>query len=82
MGEVIMVYRIMPNPEKLDSVKRGLERLRPVRIEEEPIAFGLVALNVTIRMPDEGGIQDEIEERIRNIDGVDSMELITFTRAM
>jgi elongation factor 1-beta len=82
MGEVIVVYKIMPDPEKFDSVKKGLQRLRPERVEEEPIAFGIKALKVTMAMPDSGGVQDEIEEKLRKIDGVNSMELVTFSRAI
>ena len=46
MGSVVVVYRIMPSDiDSIQSVKKAVEHLKPARIEEEPIAFGMSAIN-------------------------------------
>ena len=83
MGDVIIVLKVLPNdPGKLESVKKGLEALKPQRLEEEPIGFGLSALKFTTMIPDEGGKQDELEEKIRAIDGVGEIEVLHASRSM
>lgn len=83
MGEVICVYRILPNSlENFDQVKKSLEELKPERIEEEPIAFGLKAIKFTKIIPDASGSQDELEKKLESIDGVDNIEAIMVSRSM
>ncbi len=83
MGEVICVYKIMPDgPESFDKVKEALEAMEPNRLEEEPIAFGLKALKFTKIIPDEGGKIEELENELNEIDGVGSVENIVTSRAM
>ena len=83
MGEVILVYRVLPTgPDHFDSVKAGLEKLGPKRLEEEPIGFGLKALKMTVIVPDEGGSQEELEQKISAIKGVGDMTLEHFSRSM
>ena len=83
MGEVILAMRVMPDdPGSLDKVKAGLEKLDPERLEEEPIGFGVTALKVTAIIPDAGGEQDAIEEKIRAIDGVGEVEVLQASRRM
>lgn len=83
MGKVICVYRIMPSaPEKFDNVKKSLEELKPERLEEEPIAFGLKALKFTKVIPDESGTQDELENKLESIDGVENIETLTVSRSL
>jgi elongation factor 1-beta len=83
MGDVIIVYKILPaSPDKFDQVKAGLEKLKPQRLEEEPIGFGLSALKFTAIIPDAGGHQDELEEKIRSIDGVGEIEVLRASRSM
>jgi len=83
MGDVIFVYRILPKgPESLEGLKARLQELKPIRLEEEPIGFGLSAIKMTIMVPDEGGKQEELENRMRKIEELESFEVETFTRAM
>jgi elongation factor 1-beta len=83
MGEVILVYKILPeSPEDFDKVKQSLEAFKPEKLEEEPIAFGLKAIKLTIIVPDASGAQEELEEKIRAIDGVKDFELLTFSRCL
>jgi len=83
MGDVIIVLKVMPNdPAKFASVKKSLEKLKPKRLEEEPIGFGLSALIFTTLIPDAGGTQDELEEKIRKIDGVGDFEVLRTSRSL
>ena len=49
MGDVIAVFRILPDaPDNFDKVKKQVEELKPVKFEEDPIAFGLKAIKATL----------------------------------
>ncbi len=83
MGEVICVYRIMPgSPDDSEGVKKALEALKPNRLEEEPVAFGLVALKFTKIIPDGPGNLETLEKKLSDIEGVGSVENIRTSRAM
>jgi elongation factor 1-beta len=83
MGEVICVYRIMPErPEDLEYVKKRLEGMNPARLEEEPIGFGVVALKFTIIIKDGPGELEVLEERLGRIEKIGSCENIMTTRAL
>jgi elongation factor 1-beta len=83
MGEVICVYRIMPaSPEKFDDMKKALEALKPERMEEEPIAFGLKAIKFTKIIPDASGAQDELEKKLESIDLAENVETLMVSRSM
>jgi elongation factor 1-beta len=83
MGEVILVIRVLPDgPDSVQKVKKGLEALKPQRLEEEPLAFGMVAFRLAIIIPDAGGEQDRMENRVNAIPGVGSSEVIQASRAM
>ena len=53
-----------------------------VRAEEEPIAFGLKALKITFVSNEEKGSTDSLEEQIKEIEGVNSVETIDVRRAL
>ena len=83
MGEVICVYKIMPDsPESFGRVRKALEGMEPNRLEEEPVAFGLIALKFTKIIPDAPGNLEELENKLNGIDGVGSVENIMTSRAM
>ena len=83
MGDVICVYRIMPgSPEDFEGVKKALEAMEPNRLEEEPVAFGLVALKFTKIIPDGPGNLEALEKKLSDIEGVGSVENIRTSRAM
>ena len=83
MGDVILVLKILPSgPDKLEHVRQELQKLKPMRLEEEPIGFGLSAIKLTSMIPDEGGSQDELEEKIRSIDGVSEIEVLQASRSL
>ena len=75
MGEVICVYKVLPDsPESFDKVKDLLEAMQPARLEEEPIAFGLKALIFTKIIPDGEGVLEDLENKLNDLDGVGSVE--------
>lgn len=73
MGEVAVTFKLMPEDRDID-----LDRIRdevssmidPHSMEEEPVAFGLKALNVVKVIPEDAGGPDETEESLKSIDGV------------
>lgn len=81
MGNVMMVYRIMPEDpdEDLEKIKGKIEEIVEEHGEykgssEEKVAFGLKAVIARIVIPDAGGLVDKIEEGLASIPGVQSVE--------
>lgn len=52
------------------------------KVSEEPIAFGLNALNIIFIMDEALGSPDALEETIRGIEGVQSVEVTDVRRAI
>ena len=77
----MLVLKVYPNePEDLEKVKKKIPEVLPekatlVEVREEPIGFGFSALLVGVKVPDEGGIQGDVEEAIASVEGVDSVEV-------
>lgn len=81
MGDVAVKIKVFPeNPEKLEDVKKEVSKLvKVVKVEEEPIGFGLVAAVVTFVMKDGGGL-DEIEEKITALSDVSQVQIVDMGR--
>ena len=81
MGDVLIVFKIYPNePEDLEKIKENVGKVLPgkaelVEVREEPIGFGFSALLVGVKVPDEGGIQEEVEKALSSLEGVDTVEV-------
>ncbi len=82
MGDVVMKIKVMPADVEtsLDSIFEKIQEVKGEKIEIrdkkiQPIAFGLKALIVMAVMPDEGSIGDEFVDRIKGIEGVESVEI-------
>jgi len=85
MAEVIATFRVMPTgvDVDLDALEAKIKKLiKADRIKREPIAFGLVALNVTKIIPDAGGELAAIEEKLKKLDGVSGVEVTDLTRTL
>ncbi|MDO5848420.1 MAG: elongation factor 1-beta [Methanobrevibacter sp.] len=89
MGEVVATLRIMPeSPEvDLDALKAAIEAAMPDdaefhEIKEEPIAFGLVALDLVFIIEDGEGGTESTEEAMGNLDNVASIEITDTRRLM
>lgn len=89
MGNVILTIQIMPvSPEAdlkkiLEAAKKFAEEYKYnfAKSEEIPVAFGLKSLNITISYDEKRGGADEYEEKLRGIEGVNSVEVIDARRA-
>lgn len=83
MGDVIVVLRIMPNgPENVEQIKADAKRLKPQRLEEEPIAFGIKAIKFTTIIPDAEGELDRLENKLRSIKNVHNIEVLIVSRSL
>ena len=82
MGSVIVTYKVFPEDivKSFDSLKEKIEKCLPEFSDvqgygEEPIAFGLKALLIQIKFPeDKTGIVDEFETELGKIQGVSQVQ--------
>ena len=89
MGEVVATIKLMPESPEVDlaQIKENVEKSIPEgtefhKIEEEPIAFGLVALNVMVIVDDAEGGTEKAEEIFSQLDDVASVEVVDVRRLM
>ncbi len=76
------VYKVYPKEiEDITRIKAKLEEgleepFKIAEIREEPIAFGLKILRVAVIFPDKiDGLLDKIETILKNIPGVNELEI-------
>ena len=89
MGTALIKYKIMPEdmPEDLTEIKEKLketvEKFKGTikAIEEEPIAFGLKAIILTVGM-DEENETAPLEEAMKELDEISSLDVIDYRRAL
>ena len=85
MAEVILGLKVMPKDLEvnLDQLEQKIvSELKPEKIQRQPVAFGLVALLVTLVVQDAEGEVDRVEEKIKSIDGVGEVEVTGLTRSL
>ena len=83
MGDVIVVFSVMPDgPGSVDLVRHELEKLKPQRLEIEPIAFGISSVKFTKVIPDKGGAIDELEKKLSSISHVKSVAAVRISRSL
>ena len=88
MGSVIITYKVFPTDivENFDPLKKKIETQLPefCSVEgygEDPIAFGLKALLVQIKFPeDQTGILDDFEKKLEAIEGVSQIQTLMVRR--
>jgi translation elongation factor aEF-1 beta len=88
MGSVLVTYKVFPEDivPSFDDLKAKIKAVLPefASIEgwgEEPVAFGLVALLVQIKYPeDKSGLVDEFEEKLAKIPGVSQAQTFQIRR--
>ncbi len=88
MGSVIVTYKVFPEDivENFDNLKKQIQNILPqfATIEgygEEPIAFGLKALLVQLKFPeDKTGIVDEFETALSKIQGISQAQTFMVRR--
>ena len=89
MGEVVATIKLMPESPEMDlaKVKSEIKSSIPENtelhsIEEEPIAFGLVAINLMVIVDDAEGGTEQIEENLSKINEIASVEVVDVRRLM
>jgi len=88
MGSIKVVYKVFPEDVVIsfDDLKKKIEKCLPKfsSVEgygEEPIAFGLKALLVQVKFPeDKTGIVDEFETELGKIEGVSQVQTVMVRR--
>lgn len=81
MGDVLSIIRVMPTGVEVDlkQVADEIQKLKPHSIVEKPVAFGIRCLEVKFIRPDAGGGTDALEDQMRKINGVESVEVTGVT---
>ncbi len=87
MGEVAAKIKVMPSGMDID-LKKLQEQLKKVipqgarlhGFSEEPVAFGLKALIVVIKVGDIEGGTEKVEEAFSKINGVESVSVVELGR--
>jgi len=87
MGEVIVTLTVFPDPEKdVEKVKEEIKKKieenggKDIKIEEEPIAFGLNKLVFRFLYPEAEFPEEKMIEEIKKIEGVSEAEVSEVTR--
>ena len=88
MAEVIIKLKVLPETTEVSlsdlkvSCKKEIEAFggEMHKVEEQPIAFGLVGLEFTFIADEAKGGTDPLEEKIRNLEGVRSAEVTDVRR--
>ena len=75
IGAVFLVYA---DPENFDAVKQKLLEMAK-EVKEEELGFGVKYFKVLIVDQDRERVLDEMEERLRSIEGVTEVELESST---
>jgi translation elongation factor aEF-1 beta len=81
MGKAAVTFTILPEEttfdmEGLKSRIPGVlpEGVQPYKAEVKPFAFGLKALEIVVIMDDANNVMEALEEKLRSIEGIQSVE--------
>ena len=88
LAKVLASIKIFPNDANLDLnvLKSRIQQSLPQgstvqRFDEEPIAFGLVALIAHVVLPEDvEGKMDQVEQAIRAVDAVSEIQVLRVGR--
>jgi translation elongation factor aEF-1 beta len=88
MAQIVATMKIFPREIMKDfsNIKELINKVLPkgshvYKFEEEPIAFGLVALIAHIVMEeDTGGEMEKVEEALKTINDIDEVEVLLVRR--
>jgi len=88
MGSVIVTYKVFPEDivNDFNPLKAEIQSQMPKFAEitgygEEPVAFGLVALLIQIKFPeDQQGVVDELEAKLSGVKGISQVQTIMVRR--
>lgn len=90
MATIVVTIKIMPESPDVDLKKiedSATELIKRFggdvgKVEIEPVAFGLKAINLFFVMDEKKGGTDVLEDRISTLDGVESVEVTDVRRAI
>ena len=91
MAQVVVTLKIMPQSPGVDLAeleKQAKEKIvefcnsREFKTQIQPIAFGLKALLIYFVMEEKIGSTEELEQKISQIEGVESVEVPDVRRAV
>ena len=87
MAKVVAQIKIFPTETtvNLGELRKRVEKALPpetnvARFDEEPIAFGLVALVARVVMPEEEGRMDKVEEALKSVEDVGEIQVVNVWR--
>ncbi len=84
MGNVMVVFRIMPDgtDTDLEKIKSSLVALGAKKTEEEPLAFGLTAIKAYFVVPDAEGGTEAVEKSVKAVSGVSEADIVEVNRML
>ena len=91
MATIIITLKIMPESPDIDlskienKVKEKITEFAEeteMKTEQEAIAFGLKALKIIFTMDESKGSTEELEDNIKDIEGVQNVEVVDVRRAV
>ena len=91
MAQVVVTLRIMPKNTEVDLEELELKAKKEIvdfcsskefKTQVQPIAFGLRALNILFVMDESKGSTEALEQKISQINGVESVEVTDVRRAI
>ena len=91
MTNVIVTLKIMPTSPEVDLSKLEEEVQKHIlefagegetKVSEVPVAFGLKSVNIIFIMDESLGSPDALEDTIRGVEGVQSVEVTDVRRAI
>jgi elongation factor 1-beta len=87
LAKVVAQIKIFPTETTVDlgELRKKIEKALPpettiARFDEEPIAFGLVALVASVVMPEEEGRMDKVEEALKSVENVSEIQVVNVWR--
>lgn len=88
MAKVVAEIKIFPTETTVDlgELRKNVEKALPpetsvARFDEEPIAFGLVALVARVVMPEEEGRMEKVEEALKSVQNVGEIQVVSVWRS-
>ena len=85
MASVIVSFKVMPKDADTNIEQLALkikQAINPEKIYKDEVGFGIVALHVTKLVPDEEGVLQQAEDKLRAIEDVGEVEVVEITRTI